>query len=236
MVEFVGYNDARAIKAYNKKNLTRLFIWFGIICSIVSVVALIIPAYELLFIWGLYLFLRAICLFAMSFSKYDDRALKESNIKTKHIFSISDLKLYRDGKEIKNTKNIRVFSYKTYIFLECKKSYYYIPLGESNPAKDEIKTALYEVIYQIDIGKEIAKIKNFVESNNIDGEFTYTHNSIIWVSGNCKYTYHLDSIEVYVTKDELNDNRIYKYITHYHIPISEIIEDIRGISQEFDSI
>ncbi len=235
MIEFVGYNDARAIKAYNKKNLTKLFIWFGIICFITSFVALITSVYELLFIWAAYLFLAAICLFAISFSKYDERALKESNIKTKHIFKISDLKLYRDGKEIKDTKIIKLSSYKKYLLLECKKSYYYIPLDAPNPDKVKITNALYGVIYQIDIGEEITKIKNFVENFNIGGKFTYTHNSVIWVLGNRKYTYHLDFIEAYVTKDELNNHQIFQYITHYHIPISEIIEDITIINREFDS-
>ncbi len=233
MIEFVGYNDARAIKAYNKKNLTMLFFWFGFICFIVSIVALIISVYELLFIWGAYLFVAAICLYAMSFSFKDDRTFKELNIKTKHIFKISDLKLYRDGKEIKDTNNIKVFSYKTYIFLECKKSYYFIPLEESTVSKDKIETAIYEVVHQIDIEKEIDKIKDFIESHNIIGEFTYTTNSIIWVIGKYKYTYNIDFREVYVTKYKLTFNRFYRNITHYHIFANEIIEDIKTVNQEF---
>lgn len=233
MIEFVGYNDARAIKAYSKKNLTVLFFCFGTICIIVSMVALIIPAYELLFIWGAYLFVVAIGLFAMSFSKYDEKALKKCNIKTKHFFKISDRKIYRDGQEIINTKNIKVSSYKTYILLECKKSYYYIPLDETNVSKEKIETALLEVVFQIEIDKEIDKVKEFVENNDIHGEFTYTCNSIEWTIGKYKYTYCIDYIEVYVAKDKLTFNRLYRNITHYHINVAEIIEDIKEINQAF---
>ena len=59
MIEFVGYNDARAIKAYNKKNLSMVYKWFGIICLIVSIISLITHVYELLYIWGVYFFLFA---------------------------------------------------------------------------------------------------------------------------------------------------------------------------------
>jgi hypothetical protein len=93
----------------------------------------------------------------MSFSEYDDKIIKELNIKTKHIFKISELKLYRDDKEIKEVKNIKVYSYKTYIFLECKKSYYYIPLDETNVPKDNLTNAIYEVIYQMNIGTVITE-------------------------------------------------------------------------------
>ena len=233
MIEFIGYNDARAIKAYNKKNLSLMFIWFGIICFIISIIALIINIYELLFIWGIYLYLLAICLFAMSFSKYDDKAIKELNIKTKHIFQISELKLYRDGKEIKDVKNIKLYSYKTYIFLECKKSYYYIPLNESIVPKENLENAIYEVIHQIDISKIIDEIKIFVKNNEINGEFTYNPNNIIWNIGKYRYKYYIDFIEVYVIKEKSTFNIGYREITHYHILVSEIEDDIKEINQEY---
>ena len=155
MIEFVGYNDARAIKAYNKKNLAAFSIGFGMICLIASIVALLIRTYELLFIaWGVYLFFTLLSLFAVSFSRYDDKAFKKSNIKTRRVFKISELKLYRDGKEIKDVKRIKVFPYETYLFLECKKSYYYVPLEESNVPKETLINALYEVIRRIESGKD----------------------------------------------------------------------------------
>ncbi len=91
------------------------------ICIIVSLVAILVPLYELLFVWGVYIFIILICLFAMSFSKYDDKVLKEKGIKTKHLFKIDDFKLFKDGIEIKNKDQIKFYVYKKYIFLEFKK-------------------------------------------------------------------------------------------------------------------
>lgn len=236
MIEFIGYNDVRAIKAYNKKNLSMVFIWFGTICLIVSIISLIIHVYELLYIWGVYFFLQAICLLAMSLAKYDEKAIKESNIKTKHIFEISELKLYRDGKEVKDVKSIKLYSYKTYIFLECKKSYYYIPLNESIVPKKNLENAIKEVIHQIDISKIIDEIKSFVTNNEINGEFTYNPDNIIWSIGKHRYKYYIDFIEVYVIKEKLTFNIGYQEITHYHILANEIEDDIKEINQEYINV
>ena len=50
MIQFYGYNDARAIAAYNKRNLTKMFLIFALICIAISIVAIAIPFYELLFL------------------------------------------------------------------------------------------------------------------------------------------------------------------------------------------
>ena len=101
MIQFYGYNDARAIAAYNKRNLTKMFLIFALICIAISIVAIAIPLYELLYVWGIFAFLLLIVLFASSFSKYDDKILKEKGIKTKHLFVIEEFTLFKDGKEIK---------------------------------------------------------------------------------------------------------------------------------------
>ena len=236
MIKFVGYNDARAIRAFNKKNLTVFFIWLGVICFVMSIIAVVIPTYELLLIvWGLYLFFAALCFFAMSFGKYEDKAFKENDIRTKHHFEIFDLKLYRDGKEIKDTKQIKIFSHKTYILLELKRSYYYVPLEESTVSKEILTNAIYEVIFQVSIAQVIDEVKTFVENNELNGEFTLGTDSIVWVIGDYKYTYHIDLHEVYVIKDKLTFDRIYRNITHYHILTSEVIENIKEINQEYIS-
>ena len=111
MIEFYGYNDARAIAVYNKRNLTKMFLIFAIICFFISIIAIAIPLYELLYVWGIFLFLLLIVLFASSFSKYDDKILKENGIKTKHLFKIEDFKLFKDNKEIKQKEHIKFYSY-----------------------------------------------------------------------------------------------------------------------------
>lgn len=87
----------------------------------------------------------------------------------------------------------------------------------------------------MDIGKIIDEIRNFVEKNKINGEFTYTANSIKWIIGKYKYTYYIDFIETCVTKDKLTFNLAYRNITHYHIHANEIMEDIKEINKEYIS-
>ena len=101
MIQFYGYNDARAIAAYNKRNLTKIFLIFALICIAISIAAIAIHLYELLYVLGIFAFLLLIVLFASSFSKYDDKILKEKGIKTKHLFVIEEFTLFKDGKEIK---------------------------------------------------------------------------------------------------------------------------------------
>ncbi len=48
MIQFYGYNDARAIAAYNKRNLTKMFLIFALICIAISIVAIAIHLYCLL--------------------------------------------------------------------------------------------------------------------------------------------------------------------------------------------
>lgn len=48
MIEFYGYNDARAIAAYNKRNLIRMFLIIALICLIISIIVCL--GYILLFV------------------------------------------------------------------------------------------------------------------------------------------------------------------------------------------
>ena len=45
MIEFYGYNDGRAIAAYNKRNLTKMFMIFALICFVISIIAIAIQLY-----------------------------------------------------------------------------------------------------------------------------------------------------------------------------------------------
>lgn len=144
MIQFYGYNDARTIAVYNKHNLIKFFLIFALISIVISIVAIAIPFYELLYVWGIFALLLLIVLFASSFSKYDDKLLKEKGIKTKHLFVIKEFKLFKDSKEIKEKENINFYSYKKYIFLDLKESYYYIPKDELTISIDELMRRLRE--------------------------------------------------------------------------------------------
>lgn len=222
MIKFYGYNDARAIAAYNKSSLTKMFLWVALICIIVSLVAILVPLYELLYVWGVYIFIILICLFAMSFSKYDDKVLKEKGIKTKHLFIIDDFKLYKDGIEIKNKYQIKFYVYKKYIFLELKKSYFYIPNEELNITSKELAKKLREVIYGTSVENIIIDLKSYISQNNFKGKFEFVDDTIIWYLGKNKFIYYIDLHEVYVNHDKLRLNKSYSSYTHYHINFKDI--------------
>ena len=206
MIQFYGYNDARAIAAYNKRNLTKMFLIFALICIAISIVAIAIPLYELLYVWGIFAFLLLIVLFASSFSKYDDKILKEKGIKTKHLFVIEEFTLFKDDKEIKEIENINFYSYKKNVYLELKKSYYYIPKDELSISIDELIKRLREVKFGTSIERIIQEIKEYVDEDYLEGDFTFTNDTIVWKLGIHRFTFYIDFYETMVNHDKLRFN------------------------------
>lgn len=234
MIEFYGYNDARAIAAYNKRNLTKMFMIFTLICFIISIIAIAIPLYELLYVWGIFIFLLLIVLFATLFSKYDDKILKEKGIKIKHSFVIDDFKLFKDNKEIRQKEHINFYVYKKYMFLDLKNSYYYIPIDELPISIDELSERLSEVKFGISIEKIIESIKTYLDCNMIKGKFEFTKDSVIWFLGCNKFTFYIDYYETIINHDKLRFNKRYVNYTHYHINNGEINDIIKEFSVKYD--
>ncbi len=169
MIEFYGYNDARAIAAFNKRNLIRMFLIIALICLIISIIAFIIPLYELLYVWGIFFFLMLLVLFASSFNKHDDKILKLKGIHTKHKFKIDQFKLFKDNVEIKEKRYIKFYTYKNYIFLELKQSYYYIPKEELTISISELVDKIREVQFGISNKVIIEDIKNYINIKCLKG-------------------------------------------------------------------
>ena len=234
MIQFYGYNDARAMAAYNKRNLTKIFLIFALICFFVSIIAILIPLYELLYVWGVFLFLLLITLFAASFSKYEDKALKKAGIKTKHIFRIEEFKLFKDNNEIKQKEHIMFYSYKKYILLELKKSYYYIPKDELQISINELTERLREVIYGTSIEKIIESIKDYIDCNAIKGNFEFNKDTFVWILGSNKFTFYIELREILINHEKLRFNKHYVNYTHYHIDKDEIIDTIKEFSVKYD--
>ena len=234
MIQFYGYNDARAMAAYNKRNLTKIFLIFALICFFVSIIAILIPLYELLYVWGIFLFLLLITLFAASFSKYEDKALKKAGIKTKHIFRIEEFKLFKDNNEIKQKEHIMFYSYKKYILLELKKSYYYIPKDELQISINELTERLREVIYGTSIEKIIESIKDYIDCNAIKGNFEFNKDTFVWILGSNKFTFYIELREILINHEKLRFNKHYVNYTHYHIDKDEIIDTIKEFSVKYD--
>jgi hypothetical protein len=236
MINFYGYNDARAMAAYNKRNLTKIFLIYALVCFFVSIIAILIPLYELLYVWGVFLFLLLITLFAASFSKYEDKALKKAGIKTKHIFRIEEFKLFKGNNEIKQKEHIMFYSYKKYILLELKKSYYYIPKDELQISINELTERLREVIYGTSIEKIIESIKDYIDCNAIKGNFDFTKDTFVWILGSNKFTFYIELREILINHEKLRFNKHYVNYTHYHIDKSEINETIKEFNEKYDGI
>lgn len=234
MIKFYGYNDARAIAAYNKRNLTKMFFIFALICIVISIVAIAISLYELLYVWGVLAFLLLLVLFAISFAKYDEKILKEKGVKTKHLFVIKEFKLFKDGKEVKESENINFYLYKNYVFLILKKSYYYIPKDELKISVDELDKRLKEVIFKTSIEKIIQETKEYIDENYFKGDFIFTNDTIIWKIGIYKFKFYIDYYETIVFHEILRFNKYYVNHTHYHIDNVNLKKTIKKIDDKWN--
>ncbi|MCI6508410.1 MAG: hypothetical protein PUH11_06295 [Bacilli bacterium] len=234
MIQFYGYNDARAIAAYNKRNLTKMFLVIALICIFISVAAIVIPLYELLYFWGVFLLLLLIVLFASSFSsKCDDKVLKEKGIKTKHLFIIDELKLFIDDKEIKDKENINFYVYKKYVFLDLKEAYYFIPIDELTFEIDQLTEKLREVKFGVRIENIIQEIKEFIDSNYFSGDFTFTSNTIVWKLGIHRFTFYVDYDKTIINLDKLKHNKRYSKYKHYHLDNADLKKTIKAINERW---
>ena len=71
------------------------------------------------------LMLLAISYIVFFFSKYDDRVFL-SNLKKDHIFEIKNNSLFKDGKEIKLIKSVKIYRYKKFLYMETSHSMFVI--------------------------------------------------------------------------------------------------------------
>ena len=59
------------------------------------------------------------------FSKYDDRVFL-GNQKKDHIFEVKNNSLFKDGKEIKLIKSVKIYRYKKFLYMETSHSMFVI--------------------------------------------------------------------------------------------------------------
>ena len=127
-ISFYGYNDGKAIEIYSCINL-----FFPTIISLILSLAVSLFSYlfrnpYLLVIWILPAILFLTYILCISVTGYNDRVFL-SGSKKKHTFIIENETLVRDGKPMK-TDGIKVYAFKTFIFLITQKTYYRIPNEE----------------------------------------------------------------------------------------------------------
>lgn len=126
MIIFYGYNDGQAVAIQNRRVLLRLALCSLVLVIPLTVLAIVIKEYSCLIVWCIpFLFLL---FFALTFpmAKYDDRIFLKG-LKTKHLFQLSNAKLYKDGKEVKQVEKIKLYRRKKYLFLVTGRSYFRIP-------------------------------------------------------------------------------------------------------------
>lgn len=124
-IKMVAYNDGRAIFIHNRKTIFPFFLASFILSLLSLIPTFIFSIYELLFIFllpSLFLLFIAIDYLLIPYNTHN--FLKKT--KKKHIFSLEDGILFKDGKMVKQVEYIRLYSYRHYLFLELKNSFYYI--------------------------------------------------------------------------------------------------------------
>ena len=127
-ISFYGYNDGKAIEIYNCINLFLPTVISVILSLVVSLFSYLFHNPYLLVIWILPAILFLTYILCISVTGYNDRVFL-AGTKKRHSFIVDNGTLIRDGKPMK-TEGIRVYAFKSFVFLITKKTYYRIPNEE----------------------------------------------------------------------------------------------------------
>ena len=127
-ISFYGYNDGKAIEIYNCINLflpTAISIMVSLVLSLLSY---ILQKPYLLVVWIVPIILLLTYILCISVTSYNDKVFL-SGAKKRHSFIVDNGSLIRDGKSM-ITDGIRIYTFKNFVFLITKKTYYRIPNEE----------------------------------------------------------------------------------------------------------
>ena len=125
-IYFYGYNDGKAICAYNCICLFWPMV-ISCVCSFVAtILAIAFSFYYLLILWLLFIIFLFVIILNLFFIGYNDKVYLKGS-KTKHVFTIKHGLLFKDGVQIKNTKDIRIYKFKNSLIIILKRSYYRVP-------------------------------------------------------------------------------------------------------------
>ena len=127
-ISFYGYNDGKAIEIYNCINLFLPTVISVILSLVFSLFSYLFRNPYLLVIWILPAILFLTYILCVSMTGYNDRVFL-SGAKKRHSFIVDNESLVRDGKPMK-TDGIKIYTFKNFVFLITKKTYYRIPNEE----------------------------------------------------------------------------------------------------------
>ena len=124
-MKFKGRNGGMALAIRNHIMLFRAFV---ITLLITLVPTIIFVCINNSYFWGfliLPLMLLTISCVVFFFSKYDEQVFL-SNQKKDHIFEVKNNSLFKDGKEIKLIKSVKIYRYKKFLYMETSHSMFVI--------------------------------------------------------------------------------------------------------------
>lgn len=119
-MKFKARNGGKAIAIHNH---IRVFRAFAVTLSLCLILTVIFPALFLsLLLPALLLLLSFLVLL---FERYDENVFLQGERKD-HTFRIEDGLIYKDGKEIKLIRSIRIYRYKGFLYMETSHSMFVI--------------------------------------------------------------------------------------------------------------
>ena len=127
-ISFYGYNDGKAIEIYNCINLFLPTVIAIIVSLVLSLLSYFWSNPYLLVIWIIPVILILAYILCISVTGYNDRVFL-ADTKKRHSFIVDNGTLTRDGKPMK-TDGIKVYTFKNFVFIVTKKTYYRIPNEE----------------------------------------------------------------------------------------------------------
>lgn len=129
MIIFYGYNDGQALAVRNRKIYVRIALYSLILVIPFTVIGIVRTEYLWFLSWVFPLFFLFLSILTFFLVKYDNEVFLKG-IRKKHLFKVENLKIYKDGKEIKRVDKIRLYKHKNYLFLETADSFFRIPDDE----------------------------------------------------------------------------------------------------------
>lgn len=127
-ISFYGYNDGKAIEIYNCINLFLPTVISIVVALVFSLFSYLMHNPYLLVIWIVPVIMILTYILCISVTGYNDRVLL-AGARKRHSFIVDNEILLRDGKPMK-TDGIKIYTFKNFVFLITKKTYYRIPNEE----------------------------------------------------------------------------------------------------------
>ena len=124
-MKFKGRNGGMAAEIRNHIMLFRVFV-ISLLISIIPIIVFICSRNPYFWIFLIIPLMSFVLSFAvLLFIKHDENVFLSLE-KKDHVFEIKDNRLYKDGKEIKLVKSIKIYRYKNFLYMETSHSMFII--------------------------------------------------------------------------------------------------------------